>query len=229
MGWIRHACSGILLSSFLYLLNTAGAGAWGLKTHLWIAQEVLNDAGDGKVTLAGREYELPADVSDALRAYPERYRMGNMGPDVFPDPIVGQTTFHPGVDGGWQTDQWLKHLLDHADDAEERAFVYGFAAHAAGDIFAHTYVNAYAGDVFDLAGERAVELRHFTLEKYIEARTPDLRGADGSAVAWTDLGTATSFSRDFFIINDSAADQNLRARTGAHWRRCTASINLLAK
>ena len=42
--------------------------------------------------------------------------------------------------------------------------------HYAGDVFAHSYVNNYAGGVFDIGQDRTkgIELRHFRLEKYID-------------------------------------------------------------
>ena len=144
--------------------------------------------------------------------------MGALGPDVFPDPIVGQTTTHPGVEGGWQADEWLEHLLNRSTTAEELAFSYGFIVHGAGDIFAHTYVNAYAGDIFSLTDdEREVELRHFVLEKYIESKTPTPLGLTGVAIDWeNDFGTATSFARDALIMDSDVSRENARAGTGYH-------------
>lgn len=190
------------------------AEAWGLKTHLWIGAQVVQDVtDDGKIKVLGRDYVVPANVASAIKAHPDRYLMGNLGPDVFPDPIVGQTTTHPGVEGGWQTDQWLRHLLATAADAEQTAFSYGFLGHAAGDIFAHTYVNAYAGSIFELENNqstRVVETRHFILEKYIESKTP--------AATAPPLRTATSFARDTFILNHAAAKQNGKVKSAAHLR-----------
>ena len=42
--------------------------------------------------------------------------------------------------------------------------------HFAGDGFAHSYVNNYAGGIFDIGQDRTkgIELRHFRLEKYID-------------------------------------------------------------
>jgi hypothetical protein len=60
----------------LFMAAPDVAKAWSLRTHLWIAQEVLDDAADGSVTLAGRSYPLPPSVVEALRAFPGRYRMG---------------------------------------------------------------------------------------------------------------------------------------------------------
>ncbi|GEO43127.1 hypothetical protein SAE02_72750 [Skermanella aerolata] len=170
------------------------------------------------MTLNGQAYPIPQDVAVAITSHPERYRIGSLGPDVFPDPVVGQTTTHPGLAGGWQTDDWLRNILGAADDPEERAFAYGFAAHAAGDVFAHTYVNAYAGDIFELTdGEVEVERRHFVLEKYIESLTPDMRDVAGNPIPWSSgFATATSFSRDTLILNPSVAGQYRKVSTAQH-------------
>lgn len=209
--WLIGACVG-------WVAAGNPANAWSLKTHVWIAQQVINDAADGQLAIAGGNYALPPHVLNALRLHPDRYRMGSLGPDVFPDPVVGQMTTHPGIDGGWHTDDWLKHLLSNAGTPEEIAFAYGFVAHAAGDIFAHSYVNAYAGDIFLLSdGEREVELRHFVLEKYIESLTPQPAGINGVALDWgRDLGSPSSFLRDTLIFGGDVSKQNFASKAGYH-------------
>lgn len=205
----------LAVALLLCLIGWPGpAAAWGLKTHAWIAQTVLNDVlDDGQVVLAGRSYAVPAHVLAALRAHPERYRMGNLGPDVFPDPVVGQTTTHPGVTGGWQTDDWLEHVLQRAQTSEEIAFAYGFAGHAAADIFAHSYVNAYAGDVFSLVDrEVEVERRHFVLEKNIDALLPPVAGLGGNE----SFVTATSFLRDVLIMDPAVLGQYRKTPSAIH-------------
>ena len=208
------------VTTLFVLAAPQSALAWSLRTHLWIGQQVLNDAlDDGHVTIDGREYALPDHVIQALRAEGDRYLMGHFGPDVFPDPIVGQTTTHPGIVGGWQTDRWLSHLLENADSPGEIAFAYGFAGHASGDIFAHTYVNAFSGSVFDLsssASDRVVETRHFVLEKYIEAHTPPVIDQNNNVLSLASLETSTSFVRDYLILNSSTAAQYSRVPTAAH-------------
>ncbi|MGA1854999.1 zinc dependent phospholipase C family protein [Azospirillum sp. 11R-A] len=199
---------------------TNPAVAWSLKTHFWIGQQVLNDAlDDGRVELGGKSYEVAPPILNALRSNPNQYRMGNLGPDVFPDPIVGQMTTHPGVTNGWQTDDWLRQLVGRSSSPSDLAFSYGFVAHAAGDVFAHTYVNALAGDIFLLTDrERDVERRHFLLEKYIESLTPAPLDAAGNAVDFeASLGTPADFLRDSLILNEDVATQNFKAaQTGAH-------------
>jgi hypothetical protein len=164
---------------------TVPAHAWGLKTHLWIAEKIIDDVRlDCAMELGlggAQQYLLTDEVCQAIRKHPAEFRAGVLGPDVFPDFVVGQVTTHPGTnaephahaDGSkWATGQYISHLLERASSPAEIAFAYGYMVHAAGDVFAHTYVNNYAGDVFELTDkERRVELRHFVLEKYIEART----------------------------------------------------------
>lgn len=214
----RRSTALVLTVSMILGNFSPSAHAWSLKTHVWISQQVLNDAADGHLTIAGDNYDVPTNILQALRAHPDRYRMGSLGPDVFPDPIVGQMTTHPGVEGGWQTDDWLKHLLTNANSSEEVAFSYGFVGHAAADIFAHSYVNAYAGDIFLLTdGETEVELRHFVLEKYIEGLTPNPTDINGAEIDLSrDLGTATSFLRETLIKGGEVARQNLMSKAGYH-------------
>ncbi len=84
--------------------------AWSLRTHIWIAQQILNDVlDDGKLNIGNGTYPLPAYIVQALRSHPKMFRCGALGPDIYPDLVVGQITTHPGVKGGWQTDQWLSH------------------------------------------------------------------------------------------------------------------------
>lgn len=200
------------------LLYSTFGGAWSLKTHFWIAQQVLNDAcDDGKLTINDQAYDLPPALVESLRSHPDYFRMGSLGPDVFPDPIVGQTTTHPGVVSGWQTDDWLKQLVLAAQSPAELAFSFGFIIHASADIFAHTYVNQYAGDVFVLTdSERDVELRHFVLEKYIEGLTPEPVDLGGNAIAWDAISVPASFLRDRLIFDSDVAAQYGKAGTGGH-------------
>ncbi|MFH1982724.1 MAG: zinc dependent phospholipase C family protein [Pseudomonadota bacterium] len=165
----------VLICSIILLAPNHGY-SWCLKTHLWIAQELFYDiSDDGKVTINGIEYEIPADISNAIRSHPDSFYAGSLGPDIYPDAFVGQMVIHPGIQNYWQSDDWLRHLLKNAQTPEQIAFSYGYMTHYAGDIFGHTYINFYAGDIFDLQDkERTVEHRHITLEKYIEGATPKL-------------------------------------------------------
>jgi len=188
------------------------AAAFKIDTHVWIAQQVLNDLTvDGRVTIVGLgDFAVDPEIVDALREYPDEYRMGSIGPDGFPDLAGGQLTTHPGLLNGWKTDDWLRWVLDGATTPRQRAFAYGYLTHAAGDVFAHTYVNSYAGDIFSLVdGEQEVELRHMALEEYIKDHNPPFRDAQGHDLPGpADLVVApAAFLRDRLILNEQVAQQ----------------------
>lgn len=165
-----------LLSAIGLMTVPVSADAFGLRTHLYIADQLLEDInrseGGCNVQVVGREVEIDRNVCRAIKNHPKYFRAGAIGPDAFPDLVVGQSFVHPGTENGRQTSDWLSHMLANAKTDEELAFAFGNVVHAAGDIFAHSYVNNYAGGVFDLAADRSknVELRHTLLEKYIDQR-----------------------------------------------------------
>lgn len=218
----RHGAIVVPIALTLCLLAGNSAHAWSLRTHMWVAQQVFNDiVDDCHITLkliegSEKTYPVRQDTCDAIRANPKAYRAGSLGPDAFPDLVVGQMTAHPGVDGGWQADQWINHLLQAASSPQEIAFAYGFVSHAAGDVFAHSYVNHYAGDIFTLSdNESAVELRHFTLEKYIEGKTPALMH-NGNAVPNDALEVPKRFLSQNLIYNEGTSRQYIQAKFGIH-------------
>jgi len=146
------------------------ARAFGLRTHLYIAEQVWQDLTDCRVSIRGADFAVPAEACRAIRGHKGEFLAGALGPDVFPDVLVGQAIVHPGVAGGWQAADWLNLLLSNARAEDQLAFAWGYAMHFAGDTFAHSYVNNYAGGVFEIGADRtkAIELRHFRLEKYID-------------------------------------------------------------
>lgn len=217
---ISRASARVFASSFFLLLAlslfTTGAQAFKVNTHVWVGQQVLNDVTpDGRVTIAGREYTVAPHVVEALRQHPNEYRMGNIGPDAFPDVVAGQMTTHPGVPGAWQSDDWLAWLLSGSGTNPRKiAFNYGYVAHAAADVFAHSYVNTYSGGVFWLMDdgegvEQEVEVRHFALESYIAKRTPPLYDDRGVYLGRPEdvVATPAAYLRDHLIFNDTVKRQ----------------------
>lgn len=155
------------------ILVSPAASAFGLKTHVWIAQRLIDEVQTScRVKVEGVDVPIKSEVCESIRSHPSEFLSGVLGPDAYPDLITGQVTTHPGIEGDWQTNDWLIHLYARAAPGPELAFAAGYLVHAASDTFAHSYVNAYAGDIFSLTDERRVELRHFLLEKYIDARLP---------------------------------------------------------
>jgi hypothetical protein len=68
-----HRPGALLLALAAACCVPAPALAWGLKTHLWVAEKVLDDVRQGcEVDLGlpgGKRYPLEPDVCAALRAH----------------------------------------------------------------------------------------------------------------------------------------------------------------
>ncbi len=139
-----------------------------------------------KPIVQGR-YKVQERLLVALRASPAKYFAGVLGPDAYPDILTGQMRIHPpGAEGnvpdtdanGPGTDAWLQQIWrkaweDGSNDAI--AFAAGFLAHAAGDIYAHTFMNTFAGGIFDMFDMRTLNwFKHITVEGYVGERTPEL-------------------------------------------------------
>lgn len=177
------------------------AVAWKPTTHVLLADIAYADAADdGKVTLmrlnktTGEatklgDYEVEPALLAALQKSRAQYRAGVLGPDAFPDIATGQSAIHPGDDpktGGTEgndpgegSDAWLKYLYrtSRGESPQVQAWVAGFMTHAAGDLFAHTFVNHYAGGEFEPGTNAA---RHIVLESYIGKRAVDVADYDAS-------------------------------------------------
>ena len=202
---LARAVGGVLviaaLCSSLVYFPLEPVGAFKPYTHTKTGMNAYADAvSDGMVTIDGRNYPLQPKLLSALRRWPAYYNAGVIGPDGFPDLIMGQSIIHPT-----NTGLWLRHLLEDAwaaqddvfepnlpqswespynpqyNDAEEGqilAFTYGFLTHAAGDVWAHTLINEMSGEVFPGVSEMLsdqssaeIALRHVMLEGYIGAAT----------------------------------------------------------
>lgn len=192
------------LISTLLITSSINLFGFGLRTHIVIGQEILKEVNTGncKLGILDKKYAMNRDVCNAIKNYNYMFLSGVLGPDIYPDMFVGQTTTHPGVEDDWQTDDWLKHFISNAKTSEEKAFAYGVLVHASSDILAHTYVNAYSGGIFELTDEDllAIERRHFVLEKYIDKHLPKFD---------LDIGKLTvpaNYLRDTFIFNEDAEE-----------------------
>lgn len=196
----RILAAGTALGTFtalLTMLTATPAQAFKPYTHVKAAQPALADVqDDGQVTVDGRQYAVRPAVVQALRTWPSYYQAGVIGPDGFPDLTFGQSTIHPE-----QTGKWIGYLMDKAWAAQadprygvaERgqilAFTYGYATHAAGDMWAHTFVNDFAEGIFPSVGDivtdvdkAEIAIRHLIVEGYIGDATPGYDGNDDRQV-----------------------------------------------
>lgn len=160
--------------------------AWKVPTHIALARIALEDAQDGTldIPLLNPPGSVPVKLDEGtvkdLTQFPGQYLAGVVGPDGYPDMLTGQQVIHPdeaesGVPGG--SDAWLCHIWTTFDQSSaERAFRLGFMTHAAGDIFAHTFVNHFADGPFTLDPLKNAQI-HIILEGYVDKKL----GAKASA------------------------------------------------
>ena len=177
------------------------AHAFNTETHVWVGQQVVNDLlepgpGYGKLSIPPLgEFSVDADIIEAIENNRKTFLMGNVGPDGFPDIIVGQLTAHPGLENGWKTDDWVAHVLGMGNTSKEIAFKYGYVAHVAADFWAHTYINTYSGGSFDLfSGSVDEKMRHILLEDFIAQHTPPLVDHSGLSLGTAYSNVATGYT-----------------------------------
>ncbi len=225
---IKH----VLLSSLLFATTVF---AFDTRTHVWIAQEVINDLKDSKVTIEPfGDFDVDSAIVDSIVNNQRVFRMGNIGPDGFPDVVGGQVTVHPGLEDGtiddgsevfhgWKSDEWFEWVINKAQTPKEKAFAYGFLLHGAADTFAHSYVNMYTGDIFDMNdGETDVEKRHIFLEKFISDRLPPMKDANGVSVGnfWEsvaiDKELPINFIKSTLLMNREVATQYALSSTASY-------------
>jgi hypothetical protein len=212
---VKAAPVGLLVLGLL--TASPAASAFGAKTHLWVGNQIVGELRAGcTLTLNSNAYHVKPDLCEAILANVEAFNAGVLGPDVYPDLISGQGTTHSGVKDGWETARFLEHVVSSARTPESRAYSAGFLVHAAGDVFGHSYVNLYAGDVWNLGDETAVELRHAVIEKYIDAHLPP--GAPGPSV----VRAPAEFVRDTLVHSSETQPQYRRAGSARHLAAMTA-------
>lgn len=225
----------ICLSSILLGMATP-VSAWKINTHVYSANLIINELkeNNGYVEIApfGKFKVIPEYV-DAIQSYPEYYRAGAMGPDVFPDIYVGQTVFHPGK--VYKSGEFVEMLWDKAknlptispisaglpadmmaQDAtvkiaskkQAMAFILGFSTHAAGDWFGHSYINNWAGgswpEITD--GLNANELKIITRHMVVESYIDTKIPAQFKDTAHNTIKIPQKFVLDTMVTNGLHVD-----------------------
>ncbi|MFK8183069.1 MAG: hypothetical protein AB8B99_06815 [Phormidesmis sp.] len=195
---VRNAVTALLIVLSMVisslLVTAQPAYAWKPNTHVYLAEEALKDAVDDcKISIFKTDYgqqtklvpigqyAVATDLCNALQNNPQQYRAGLLGPDAYPDLLTGQRIIHAEVSRPGGSNAWLEHLwqMQPPNNGPVQAFTLGYLTHAAGDMYAHTLVNNYAGGPFAI-GQNAV--RHVVLEGYIGKRTPDITDSRGRSV-----------------------------------------------
>ena len=109
----------ILFVCCIFITVSPTALAFKPKTHVWIAQQVLNDLEDGQLEFeingVVKRYPLDSITLASIRGGADVYRMGHIGPDAGPDIYAGQMAIHPGTES-FGTDKWAMALNDYVLD-----------------------------------------------------------------------------------------------------------------
>ena len=181
----KRLLSFLLVTIMCFSLLPAEVFAWGKMTHVYTANLIENETSDGSTSVRNYDYAVPEEFLEAIDAYPEAFRAGALGPDMYPDILTGQMYIHPkdeNIDSG----EWVTYLCDAVNKmgkgTEGRkialAFTLGCMLHYCGDLFGHDFVNTFSGGTFpellnmemlDVTSERLNNvLSHMSIEKYMD-------------------------------------------------------------
>ena len=187
-GYVGHE-AGHLLGYAHAHKETGGvldAVAFDPKVHVAIGNDAVEDAlDDGMVTINGKDYAVHPRILLALQQQRPFYNAGAVGPDGFPDSIMGQFVLHAEehatflarmLDMAWQAQG--DNTYTPTEQLQILAFAYGYLTHSTADHWAHTLVNQFTEGVapgFVAAGtsvpgdqrDLGNMLRHFMTEGYI--------------------------------------------------------------
>jgi hypothetical protein len=174
----------VIIFFTVFISYTPAALAWKPATHVYLAEQALEDAKDGKVTIErvdyqeGKvigtigEYAVDPDILSSLSRYASQYKAGVLGPDAYPDIATGQQVIHPDTNSDG-SDGWLKYLWRESRSGSPavKAFATGYLTHAAGDMYGHTFVNKFTGGAFTPTPPSNA-IKHVLLESYIDKLIP---------------------------------------------------------
>ena len=214
MTFFQFAVPAFALLALLGLIP-AQTNAFKLKTHIQTANLALAGTRAPRtnhhaaVYVSNLRQWLLADstIVRAVLNHPTYFRAGVLGPDCFPDLVMGQFNVHVNrgspkpsghtfesrkinqwrsIDYGmYQLDQAFTFAGRHTNERQQAiAFSVGYLSHMIGDGFMHSYVNEWTLRPFSLWQGRGIygsateELKHMAVEAYIDKHMPPVHGAD---------------------------------------------------
>jgi len=167
-------------------------------------------------------YSIPNEFYRAIKEYPEAFRAGSLGPDFYPDMVIGQTYIHPyDAEIKIGSGDWLRLLVESANRlpqySEERleavSFILGFMLHYCGDMFGHDFVNTFSGGTFptltdvNITDTTTPELNNMMSHMSVESMIDDLmneaffgQNEDGIGLP---IKAPTRFIADSLLLNGS--------------------------
>lgn len=158
------------------------------RAHIYMANLLMSEVEkNGRVKIGDYNYAVPEKICEVLKKYPEYVRAGAIGPDFFPDLIMGQVDIHTKNSGKFLELMYEELTTMRQGAAYDQAFAFyiGFTMHYACDMFSHYYINEYSGGYFpDIASiikiklplvevdaqKLGIILRHITIESYMDKK-----------------------------------------------------------
>lgn len=149
-----------------------------------LLRELKDSRYNGHLRIGDKFFKVPSPIREAVLKNERVFLTGSLGPDVYPDVLIGQFRIHPGeeVNAGLWLAMMFEDFRNNYDlrTPEGRkvfAFLLGYMMHYACDMFTHTYVNKVVGGQFgsltdNLHQPSTVETRHVALETYFDSRVP---------------------------------------------------------
>ena len=100
---------------------------------------------------------IPDEFYTAIINYPDAFRAGALGPDFYPDMLIGQMYIHPfDYAARVESGDWIELLVESvnrlpqgsANRLRALSFTLGFMLHYCGDMFGHDFINTFSGGTF---------------------------------------------------------------------------------
>ena len=179
----------LLVVVILFSTLPTKALAWGKSTHVFTANNIIASTWSGTSSVKYEDstynFTIPEEFRQAIQNYPQAFRAGALGPDMYPDILTGQMYIHP-ADPNIDSGEWITYLCNAVNkmgkDTKGRqkalAFTLGCILHYCGDLFGHDFVNTFSGGAFpsvasaemlDVKSERLNNvLSHMSVEKYMD-------------------------------------------------------------
>ncbi len=167
-------------------------------------------------------YSIPDEFYDAIRHYPEAFRAGSLGPDFYPDILIGQMYIHPFDEEAYVgSGDWLSLLVDSVNRLpkwsperdEALAFTLGYMLHYCGDMFGHDFVNTFSGGTFpsfldvDIQDSENPELNNILSHMSIESFMDELVNGN----FWGNEGQLAIEAPNRFVSDSMVVNGNISA------------------
>ena len=106
----------LLLVAALFLSTVpVKAFAWGKSTHVFTANNIIASTWSGTSSIQYEDstysFTIPEEFRQAIQNYPQAFRAGALGPDMYPDILTGQMYIHP-ADPNIDSGEWITYLCN---------------------------------------------------------------------------------------------------------------------